>query len=193
MSSIRKKGKKKGKKANAKSNSFLKDLYQKKKGVFQITLLLFVIVSFLLLISQTKIFLAMRQPLVVGFAQVSSLVLNLLGFSTSVDGTLVSSSQFAVDIKEGCDAVAPILLYVATVSVFPSNLMHKLKGLLYGLLALLVMNVIRIITLFVSGIYFPDYFSFLHLQFWATFFIFYALALWIIWYNKIEDAKTTET
>ena len=178
-----------GRKKKTRSRSRLMEFWDRKKGIFKISLVLLLLTCFLLTFSTTDWFLLIREPLTIAFAFMGGLVLDILGFATTVKGTAIFSSKFSVDIKQGCDAVAPIFVYVSTILVFPTTWHMKLKGLIYGLLAMTIMNVIRIVTLFISGVYFPDLFSFLHYRFWQVLFVVFVAALWIIWFNNIEHAE----
>lgn len=132
---------------------------------------------------------SIRQPLIRVYTYMSSIVLNIFGMNTSSDGSVLSSARFSVNVKEGCDAVAPTLLFVTAVLVFPVAWRHKFKGLLYGIPALTVLNLIRIISLFLIGIYAPALFDFMHVEFWQAVFILLTVLLFIYW---LRNAKTFE-
>ena len=86
-----------------------------------------------------------------------------------------------MSIEEGCDAIAPAILYIISVAIFPIATKTKWKGLIYGLLAIAVLNIIRIVTLFLTGIYAPSLFEFMHVDFWQAIFIVFTVGLWIYW------------
>ncbi len=57
----------------------------------------------------------------------------------------------------------------------------KLPGLLIGTVSLLVINLIRIITLFAIGVHFPRAFHLIHFEVWQALFIALAIIFWAIW------------
>lgn len=114
-------------------------------------------------------------------ARMSVGVLNLFGEGATAKGTAVSSTRFSVDIRHGCDAVAPSALFIAAVLAFPGSLRSKIPGILVGTLVLAVINIIRIVTLFYTGIFFPRAFEAMHVDVWQPIFILLALIFWVIW------------
>ncbi len=114
-------------------------------------------------------------------ARISVGVLNLFGEEAAAKGTAVSSTRFSVDIRHGCDAVAPSALFIAAVLAFPGLLRSKIPGILVGTLVLAVINIIRIVTLFYTGIFFPRAFEAMHVDVWQPIFILLALVFWVIW------------
>ena len=114
-------------------------------------------------------------------ASASAMILRVLGEDASANGTFVSSPRYAVDIKRGCDAVEPSALFIAAVMAFPTALLPKLPGLLLGTIVLAIINLVRIVTLFYTGIYFPSLFETMHEDVWQALFILLALFLWVVW------------
>ncbi len=132
-------------------------------------------------------FAPISQKLLNAYAIVSSGVLNIFGQgTTSVNGT-ISGSGFSIAIKEGCDALAPMLLYFYSVLFFKASWRHKLKGLGIGLPVLAVINIIRICTLFLVGKYGNDViFDIMHVDVWQVLFIIFTLIIWVQWLKRTE-------
>ena len=123
-------------------------------------------------------------------ASSTSSVLNLLGGSTTANGTILSSSGFAADIVVECTAVGPLLLFMGAVFAFPSTLKAKGFGLLLGAVVLTVVNLVRIVSLFWIGETFPQYLDVAHLLVWQTAMIIIAIVLWLAWVEKAAGART---
>jgi exosortase/archaeosortase family protein len=64
---------------------------------------------------------------------------------------------------------------------FPAKLKNKFIGLLYGIVFLLLINLVRIISLFLTGLYFPKAFPLMHEDIWQGLFIFCVIGLMIFW------------
>ena len=114
-------------------------------------------------------------------ADVSAKILALVGQDAASSETTVFSTRFAMEIKRGCDAIEPSAIFVAAVIAFPAPLRRKVVGMLAGALCLAVINVIRIVTLFVVGVYFPKVFHVIHVDAWQALFIVLTLFLWVVW------------
>ena len=94
--------------------------------------------------------------------------LNLLGAATTVDGTILSSEGFAINIVAECTVVGPIILFVGAVVAYPAPLKAKGLGAMLGLAALTAVNVVRIMSLFLIGLSYPQYLSAAHLLVWQS-------------------------
>jgi exosortase H (IPTLxxWG-CTERM-specific) len=128
---------------------------------------------------------AIFTPLVNFYALLAGKVLAFMAFANSVSGDMISSSEFAVSIKKGCDAAEPMAIFIAGVVAFPALLKDKLAGLGVGLAILFFLNIIRIATLFIVGVYFPDFFESMHLAVWQVIFIVVAIVFWFLWLKYV--------
>jgi exosortase H (IPTLxxWG-CTERM-specific) len=116
-------------------------------------------------------------------AWLSHLILNLLGQHTELSGVNISSAQFAIAIRRGCDAVEPTWLYCAAVLCFPAPLKRKLIGMVVGILILQLLNLVRIVTLYWIGVHIPSFFNSAHMEVWPMIFIAVAIVLFLAWRN----------
>ena len=114
-------------------------------------------------------------------AKISGYLLAVLGQDITVTDASISSPRFSVNIIRGCDAVEAIALYVCAVLAFPLPFLKKLIGMTVGALFLLVLNLVRIVSLFLIGVYSPKIFALTHIDVWQALFIFFAVLLWILW------------
>lgn len=111
----------------------------------------------------------------------SALVLRGLGTDASASGVELTDKAFTLKIAVGCDALQPIALFCFAVLASPISWRFKAPGLVVGPAALLVLNIFRIVTLFLAGRHAPRIFELLHIDVWQTAFIVAALLLWILW------------
>lgn len=114
-------------------------------------------------------------------AVISNAVLRVLGFGTTVNGSTVESGLFSVNILKGCDAIEAIALMSAALLSFPAKWKHRLIGFLAGAAILFVLNLVRIVTLFITGVYYPSVFELMHIEIWQFIFILVAVGIWIFW------------
>ena len=119
----------------------------------------------------------------------TSSVLNLLGATTTADGTILYSSGFAANIVVECTAVGPLLLFMGAVLAFPSTVKAKGLGFLLGAVALTAVNLVRIVSLFWIGESFPEYLDIAHLLVWQTAMILAAIILWLAWVERVAVAR----
>ena len=145
-------------------------------GLFALQIILFYII-YLNPWMQDKVF----THLVNLYAELSAKLLHLIGQQTSISGDIIFSNQFSVEIKKGCDAIEPMALFIAGINAFPASVRKKLTGLLFGLVILFLLNIMRIVMLFLTGIYNRSLFEAMHVEIWQMIFILVAIAIWFLW------------
>ena len=122
-------------------------------------------------------------------AQWTSEGLGLLGTETRVDGVILSSDSFAVSIVAECTAVGPLVLFIGAVIAYPASLKAKTLGVALGLVVLTLVNLVRIISLFLIGSAYPEYLEIAHLLVWQTAIILFAIVLWLFWVERLTGAR----
>jgi exosortase H (IPTLxxWG-CTERM-specific) len=114
-------------------------------------------------------------------AKVSGIILGLLGEDITINGCVLRSPRFAVTIYNGCNGLITSLIFVSGVLAFPARWSAKVIGFIGGLLAIQAINLVRIISLFYIGIYFPKLFNSSHIFIWQSLVILAGVTLWITW------------
>lgn len=114
-------------------------------------------------------------------ATLSGVILTLLGQDIKVIKDTISSPAFSVNIRHGCDAVEPTALFIFAVIAFPAPFFRKIPGIVAGVLFLAIVNIIRIVSLFMIGVYFPKAFHTMHVDVWQALFILFAIVSWVVW------------
>lgn len=124
------------------------------------------------------------EPFTAGVAKVSGVALNLIGQDIEMQGTGIRNSRFAVNIRNGCNGVETMIIFLAAVFAFPASWKARGIGLVFGLLAIQLVNLIRVVALFLTGAYFPKFFDSSHTVVWQTIVILFGVFLWIFWANR---------
>jgi exosortase/archaeosortase family protein len=114
-------------------------------------------------------------------ARLSGHILKFFGQDITIYGASIFSPAFSVTIEQQCNAARPIALFVCAVLAFPAPFSKKIAGMVTGTLLLIVINLVRIVTVFFVGVYLPWAFQTVHLDIWTGLFIFFAIFLWILW------------
>lgn len=114
-------------------------------------------------------------------ARVSGIILRAMGEDASVHRTSISSPRYAVEVKHGCNALLPTALFVSAVLACPVRFSAKIPGILIGAIVLMLMNLVRIVTMFYAGIHIPGFFRIMHNDVWPTIFVSLSVLLWISW------------
>ncbi len=124
------------------------------------------------------------EPFTAGVAKVSGVTLNLLGQDVRMEGTVIMNSRFAVNIRNGCNGVETMIIFLGAVLAFPASWKARGAGLVLGILAIQLVNLVRVAALFLTGAYFPDFFEDSHTVVWQSIVILFGVFLWIFWATR---------
>lgn len=131
------------------------------------------------------------EPFTAGIARTSGALLGLLGQDVRMEGTVIRNARFAVNIRNGCNGVEAMLIFLAAVLAFPASWKSRLSGLALGILAIQAVNLVRVVALFLTGVYFPRLFDTSHTVIWQTVVILFGVLLWIFWANRFGAPAET--
>jgi len=127
------------------------------------------------------------------YANLGNTILKLFGFDTTVtESTHIKSALFDMNIGKGCDAVFPTFLFMAAIMIYPTDFSNKWKWLLIGPFAFALLNLVRLISLYILGAYAPNFFEFAHTEFWQAGFIGISILAWFYWLLTILNKKTLD-
>ncbi len=125
-------------------------------------------------------------------AKASGAVLGVLGQDVQMYGTIIRSPRFAVNIRNGCNGVEAMLIFLAAVLAFPAPWRSRLTGLALGIVAIQLVNLVRVVALFLTGAYFPRFFDTSHTVVWQTVVILFSVLLWIVWARRFAAPAPAE-
>lgn len=125
------------------------------------------------------------EPFTGGVARVSGATLDLLGQDVRMQGTIIRGRRFAVNIRNGCNGIEAMLIFLAAVLAFPAPWRARLLGLVLGAMAIQAVNLVRVVALYLTGAYFPSWFDASHTVVWQTVVILFSVLLWIVWANRL--------
>ncbi|MHC5111873.1 MAG: archaeosortase/exosortase family protein [Planctomycetota bacterium] len=122
-------------------------------------------------------------------AEASACCLNSFGEDTKTRGTVIASQKYNLDIKRGCDGIQASALFVLAVLVSPLKIRWRARliAMLVGTVLLLLINVVRIISLYYIGVHIPKYFDLMHIDVWQAIFVFLPITFWFAWSRAMES------
>ncbi|HPW56605.1 MAG: exosortase H [Thermoanaerobaculaceae bacterium] len=123
-------------------------------------------------------------------AHEARLALVLFGDEAKVEGQVLSTPRFAVAIHNGCNGLEAILVFVCGVLAFPATTWRRVVGVALGLVAIQGFNLVRIVALFYTGIYKPEWFGASHVLVWQSLVIVFAVSLWVLWVQRYARPTT---
>jgi exosortase H (IPTLxxWG-CTERM-specific) len=120
-----------------------------------------------------------------GLARVTSGILNLFGAHTLVSGNTIHSSRFSLSVVTACTGLFTTGVFIVAVLAFPARLRAKAIGVAFGVGAIFILNLLRLVSLFLIGVHAPAIFDRVHLLIWQSLLILVALLLWLGWARTV--------
>ncbi len=127
-------------------------------------------------------------------AQASAFLMSMFDQDVISHGQMLQSQStgFAVSIESGCNGVEAAIILVAGIIAFPAPLRLKVLGVVFGVAAVQVVNLLRIISLYYLGKWDTAVFEFAHLYLWQALIMLDVLVVWLLWMRAVAR-RSTET
>lgn len=110
------------------------------------------------------------------------------GFPVTKMGTIMGSGPFEVDIAPACSGAVPTSIYLSAVFAYPTSWRARWLGTAIGIGVIQFVNVLRVIVLFLIGLYFHEFFHDTHVYVAQALVVCVAVALWLYWATRFADA-----
>jgi len=107
------------------------------------------------------------------------------GHATREGAILRSPGGFAVEMRDGCNAVNVTILLWSAVLAFPATWKMKTLGLLAGSAIIQAVNVLRFITLYYLGQYSMTWFDFAHAYLWESLIMLDTMVVFWYWVTRV--------
>lgn len=133
------------------------------------------------------------EPFTAGVAKASGWTLEAIGQDIRMQGTMILSEKFSVNIRNGCNGVETMLIFCSAVLAFPATWKSRWRGLALGLVAIQIVNLVRVVALYLTGAYMPKLFDTSHTVVWQSIVILFGVLLWIYWANKYAGKPASAT
>jgi exosortase H (IPTLxxWG-CTERM-specific) len=127
------------------------------------------------------------EPWTNALAGIASSLVTLFDSHVVTVGKVIrsTSNNFAVSIEAGCNGVEATLVLIAAMLAFPAPWKHRLLGLVAGVIAVQLLNVLRVISLFYLGQWNRQMFEWAHLYVWQALIMLDVLVVWLIWVRRV--------
>ena len=125
------------------------------------------------------------EPFTAGVARASGVALRLVGEDIVRTGTVLRSPSFAVNIRNGCNGVEAMVILLAAIVAYPAPWRARAIGLALGIVVIQLVNLVRVVALFLTGAYMPRFFDSSHTVVWQTLVILAAVLIWILWARRV--------
>ncbi len=117
-----------------------------------------------------------------GLVRISRELIAMWGGKAACEGVILRApGGFAVEMRDGCNAVNVTILLWSAVLAFPAAWKRKALGLLAGSLIIQVLNIVRFISLYYIGQFSAAWFEFVHGYLWESLLILDTMVLFWLW------------
>lgn len=128
-------------------------------------------------------------------AYISAGVASFFDSTIQAEGIIMRSlaNGTAVKIMPGCNGVEAMICLAAAIIAFTATWKEKVFGLIIGFIAIQLLNIVRIISLFYLLQWNKDWFEWAHLYVWQALIILDALIIFILWVRWLPADSTDDT
>ncbi|MEA2329078.1 MAG: hypothetical protein QOE68_4037 [Thermoanaerobaculia bacterium] len=120
-------------------------------------------------------------------------LLSIFESGVGAAGTVMRSSRFALDVRNGCNGVEAVILLAAAIIAFPATLRSRLIGVAAASVAIQIMNLVRLSSLFWLGEHYRRIFDFFHVAVWQSLVILAAISIFVLWSWKFAEKPLAES
>jgi exosortase H (IPTLxxWG-CTERM-specific) len=120
-------------------------------------------------------------------ARSTAVVLRVIDSGIQSAGTVIQSPAFAMDVRNGCNGIEAMILLCSAIFAFPATLRSRLAGLLLATLAVQILNVFRLSSLFWLGAHHRWLFDVFHVAVWQSLIILAAISMFVLWSWKFAE------
>lgn len=117
------------------------------------------------------------------YANISATLLGWLGHEMEVGAGGTLNGEASLVIKRGCDALEPLAIFFTAILAYPAAVSKKIVGLLSGAVLLFLLNIVRIIILYIAILYSNELFQFLHATLLQMVMILLTVLMFMFWIN----------
>lgn len=121
-------------------------------------------------------------PFIHAMSAVSGELILFFGGAVEITNDILRApGGFAVRVDNGCSGLEAVILCAAAVLAFPTSLRMRLLGVTACAIAILGLNVVRIISLYYLGQYSLDWFNWAHLYAWDVLIMVDGIVALLLW------------
>src|SRR5579872_61861 len=165
----------------------MKNVSAQKPGIVFVARFLAALIVFYIVVASAPVNDHVIVPFTELIVRATALVLRGIHEPIAVVGTVIRTSRFALDVRNGCNGVEAMLLIVAAMIAFPATFRSRLAGLFVASAAIQILNLIRVSSLVWLGEHHRAAYDFVHVAVWQTIVILAAVMMFVLWSLKFAE------
>lgn len=126
-------------------------------------------------------------------ASISTSIVTLFDPNVVATGNVMRNNVngFAVGIEAGCNGVEAAIVLIAAMLAFPAPWRYRAIGIVIGIVAVQLLNIVRVISLFYIGQWDFAVFEWAHQYVWQALIMLDVLVVWLVWVRRVPHAGGT--
>ena len=118
---------------------------------------------------------------------ITARILEIMGISCMCQGAVITIAGISLHVKFGCNGLEAVMIYAVGILSFPATWKKRLLGIIAGFIVIQIVNIIRIVALAYSCIYFKNLFEYIHIYIAEGIMIAVALGIYIYWIGYAKE------
>ena len=135
---------------------------------------------------------AVVVPWTQALVRISAGLITFFDPHVAVSGNILQSTtnSFAISVRAGCNGVEAAMILIAAMLAFPASWKHRAIGIIAGLFAVQLLNIVRVISLFYLGQWNMTVFDWAHSYLWPALIMLDVLIVWMIWIRTLPRVSS---
>ena len=134
----------------------------------------------------------LNGPVSASIASQTAFLLRLLSINAGSMGGIICGDNFSLTIVKECTSYYKMMLLVSAIIAYPSPVKHKIAGCIAGTAIIYILNLFRVASLFITGVYFRNSFDMAHEHVTQTVFTFLVAVLWLLWISRANKTASKQ-
>jgi exosortase H (IPTLxxWG-CTERM-specific) len=120
-------------------------------------------------------------------AEISARVIAVFDPAVISHGKILQHSVtgVGVSIEAGCNGVEACIIVISAMLAYPAPWTLRVVGMVLGIVAVQVVNVVRVISLFFLADWNQSVFEFAHMYIWQVLIMLDVLVVWLVWIRQV--------
>lgn len=125
-------------------------------------------------------------------SHISNEILNFIGIKTYlVDDTIYLYNNISLEIVLECTGLYEMIIFSSIILSYPTVVRNKLYGILLGVTIIYILNMLRLISISLTLVYYTDKFNFIDRYLWQISLVIFISATYMIWLKSIPKIPKT--
>lgn len=128
-------------------------------------------------------------PFTAGITSVTAFLLGVFDSTITAHGNILADrvTGAGIAIVRGCTGIEAMILLVSAMLAWPASWRQRLSGIAGGIVAIQVLNLVRIGSLYYLNRWDHDWFEWFHLYVWQALIVLDALVVFLVWLRFVPD------